>query len=457
MIAVIRPDDEFRSWREASRTLLSSGVAPEQVFWKHATDRQECLFPEELGTGVETSAVKLPRSFLHIAEIVARHSDSRRWSLLYRVAWRISKGERNLLAIETDDDVQTLSVMRKAVEKDRYRMRAFVRFRKVSHGDEDHYIAWYTPAHRTLDANAEFFTDRFGGMRWSILTPSSSMHWDLQELRYGPGVLRSAAPGEDELEELWRTYYKSIYDPARLNINAMRAQLPVSRWAELPESQAIHELVRQSRGRVYDMRARQPASALEFVPRQTSLTALREAVPNCKACGLCQRATGPVFGEGPDSAKIVIVGEQPGDEEDRSGRPFVGPAGEVLNQALSQAGVDRSLVYLTNAVKAFKFEERGKRRIHQTPRTNEIATCRPWVAAEIECIRPEKILCLGGSAALSVLGRSVRIASERGHSHPHAIASSVSVSYHPSAVLRAPDPSKQEEIFRSLVQDLTGL
>lgn len=342
--------------------------------------------------------------------------------------------------------------MRRSVEKDIYRMRAFVRFRKVVDEDGERFVAWYRPEHRTLDANGEFFVDRFGSMRWAILTPYESLMWDLHKLTTGPGVSRSEAPLEDELEDLWRVYYGTIFNPARLNLPAMRAQLPKRNWIDLPESRLIAPLARASRGRVQEMIAAPPPSAADLIPQTADLPVLRDAVRQCAACEICPRATGPVFGEGDPHARILLVGEQPGDEEDRAGRPFVGPAGQVLDSAIRDAGLHRPELYLTNAVKAFRFEERGKRRIHQTPRSSEIAACRPWLLAEIEAVRPSAIVCLGASAAQSVLGRKVTIAAERGRP-----LGKVAVTYHPSAVLRTADQSTADTLYRCLVEDLDSV
>ena len=228
--------------------------------------------------------------------------------------------------------------MRKAIRNDIHKMRAFVRFRRVMQDDIEQYVAWYRPDHYILGANERFFVERFGAMHWAILTPDGSLVWDTQQVRYGPGVPRSEAPAEDELEDLWRAYYASIYNPARRNLDAMRAQLPVRRWQDLPESRLIPELVRLSPGRVESMIDARPASASEFIPRDADLPLLREAVHHCRACELCALATQPVFGEGPPDARILVVGEQPGDEEDHTGHPFVGPAGRVLDAAEQDPG-----------------------------------------------------------------------------------------------------------------------
>jgi DNA polymerase len=439
--------ESYEDWRAAASPLLRSNIPPQEVFWDG--EEQASLFdipPRE----TDNRAVMIPKAFVALAKAVARHSNPDRWNVLYRVAWRIVNGERHLLEIDVDDDVAMLHKMSKAVAKDIYRMRQFVRFRKAG---EDQFVAWYEPEHNTLDANARFFIDRFGGMRWAILTPRASLVWNLEKIEFGPGVARSQAPGEDELEELWRVYYGTVFNPARLKLKAMQAQLPLSRWKNLPEAQSIPDLVRLSRGRVQEMVEAQPRSALDFIPRDGAWSELRGAVSKCAACDLCRLATGPVWGEGDARANVMIVGEQPGDEEDVAGRPFVGPAGQVLERALGEAGIERGRVYLTNAVKAFKFEERGKRRIHKTPRASDIATCRPWLRAEIDAIRPEKIVCLGSSAAQSVLGRKVQIAKERG-SWMTSGEQRVLVTYHPSAVLRNPDPAEQEQVYSMLVADL---
>jgi uracil-DNA glycosylase len=445
----------FHDWRNAARDLLRDRVGPEQVTWSSPADAQELLFaPESTEPAGSRPQVLIPRPFLRLAELVSRHSDSKRWNLLYRAAWRLTNGERHLLELEIDDDIAALNAMRRAVEKDIYRMRAFVRFRNVESGGGERFVAWYQPEHHTLGANGEFFVNRFGSMRWAIMTPEASLMWDLESLQAGPGVPRSRAPGEDELEDLWRLYYRTIYNPARLNLTAMRAQLPARRWADLPEARTIPELVRTSRQRVQEMAAAQPPSASQWIQPGASLPVLRDAVRNCGACVLCRRATQAVWGEGNARARIMLIGEQPGDEEDYSGRPFVGPAGQVLDAALREAGLLRPELYITNAVKAFRFEERGKRRIHQTPRSRDIGACRPWLLAEIEAVGPEVIVCLGGSAAQSVLGRKVQITAERGRLLPHPAAARVAITYHPSAVLRAPDDSSRQSVLSLLIADL---
>ncbi len=194
--------------------------------------------------------------------------------------------------------------------------------------------------------------------------------------------------------------------------------------------------------------------AAEFLPAKKTLPALREAVQDCRGCDLYRFATQAVAGEGPSTATIVFIGEQPGDEEDHQGRPFVGPAGRLFDRALADAGIDRSHVYVTNAVKHFKFEERGKRRIHKKPSVSEARACQPWLEAEIAAIKPETIVCLGATAAQSVFGPDYRVTKERGNFVSHPWAQHATSTVHPSAILRAPDEQRANE-YSLFVDDLT--
>jgi len=194
--------------------------------------------------------------------------------------------------------------------------------------------------------------------------------------------------------------------------------------------------------------------AAPFVPSNGTLAQLRDAAQRCQGCELYRNATQAVLGEGPATARIVMVGEQPGDREDLTGKPFVGPAGQLLDRALEDAGIRRSDVYITNAVKHFKFEERGKRRIHKKPSDSEIEACKPWLTAEFARIKPKLIVCLGASAARAIIGKQHRLLQERGRFFGHPQARAVTATVHPSAVLRAPDPSRREDDYAAFVHDL---
>ena len=195
-------------------------------------------------------------------------------------------------------------------------------------------------------------------------------------------------------------------------------------------------------------------SAAEFVPRSRSLPTLRRAAQDCHGCPLWKDATQTVFGSGPRTAELMLVGEQPGDREDIEGKPFVGPAGGILSRALTEAGVDPEGVYLTNAVKHFKWRPRGKRRLHQTPRAGEMEACKPWLEAEIQAVKPQALLALGATAAKSLFGPSVRVTRDRGKLIESSLSPIAGLTMHPSAILRLRDHGEHEEAFTSLVEDL---
>jgi uracil-DNA glycosylase len=195
-------------------------------------------------------------------------------------------------------------------------------------------------------------------------------------------------------------------------------------------------------------------TARPFIPERFSLSALRDAAAHCRGCDLWERGTQTVFGEGSSHARIVMVGEQPGDKEDLMGRPFVGPAGAVLDKALEQAGIDREEIYVTNIVKHFKWEPRGKRRIHKKPSALEISACRPWLEAEIALTRPDVLVLLGATAAQGVLGRTFRVTQRRGEWVESSLSPNVLATVHPSAILRAPDDESRHEEMRRFVFDL---
>ena len=200
--------------------------------------------------------------------------------------------------------------------------------------------------------------------------------------------------------------------------------------------------------------AQEPNDATPFLPDRPSLASLREAAAGCRGCHLWRPATQTVFGEGPEGARVVLVGEQPGDREDVEGRPFVGPAGRELDRGLVNAGIDRGEVYVTNAVKHFKFEERGKRRIHQTPRQIEIKACRPWLEEELEVLAPEAVMALGATAAKALFGPSFRVSRERGQLVESDMAPVVSATIHPSAILRTRGEEEREAEREAFAKDL---
>jgi uracil-DNA glycosylase len=199
---------------------------------------------------------------------------------------------------------------------------------------------------------------------------------------------------------------------------------------------------------------REPRTAEPFIDPDASLGELRAASAECTGCDLYKNATQTVFGEGRVRSDLMLVGEQPGDAEDLSGKPFVGPAGKLLDKALAAAGIERSRVYVTNAVKHFKWEPRGKKRLHKKPNTMEVNACAPWLLAEIDRVQPTVIVCLGATAAQSLLGKSFRVTKQRGKPVPSNLANAVMATVHPSSLLREPDPDAREANFERFVADL---
>lgn len=438
--------DSFESWRETARNLLTRDISPDQVVWGGLG-----LFETPDLTGSPFRGT-VPKDFIDIAKIVALHRSEGQWALLYRTLYRITHGERNLLKIDIDDDTRALDLMEKAIRRDIHKMHAFVRFRRVPDSNPEHFVAWHRPDHYIVETVGPWFADRFGAMRWSILTPDRCVHWDLHELTYTEGVPRSEAADGDALEDLWRDYYSSIFNPARVKVKAMKAEMPVRHWATLPEAQLIPGLLAKADARVNEMAKAQTTSAAPFVPPARDLASLQSAAPSCRGCSLYEHATQVVFGEGPADAQVVMIGEQPGDEEDVKGHPFVGPAGRLLNKAMHESGLDREKIYVTNAVKHFKFIERGKRRLHQKPTGLEISACRPWLEAELDTLKPELIVCLGATAAQALMGREFRITADRGKFFPHRWAKELVATIHPSAILRAQERAEAE--YAHFVEDL---
>jgi DNA polymerase len=275
-------------------------------------------------------------------------------------------------------------------------------------------------------------------------------------LHYGPAVTREHAPSADELEDLWKSYYSSIFNPARLNPKAMRGHMPLHYWGNLPETALLPELMATAAKRVEGMVAIQNSkpSAAPFVPAKHSLALIQEALPTCKGCDLYQHATQVVPGRGKAHAPLMLLGEQPGDQEDLQGTPFVGPAGTLLQTIMAEIGIAENDVFITNAVKHFKFVQRGKLRLHQNPRMSEITACKPWLLAELDAVKPKVVLCLGASAAKSLLGGTFALTRDRGKLHATPYTEQVMATFHPSAILRASTEEQRASLRQTLHDDL---
>jgi uracil-DNA glycosylase len=451
-------------WLAAATAQLGATNPPWKILWTEATSDQQRIpglfdetgldIPIELEPSAGTHHIfrKIPRRFLTLAEAVACHRDGRKWALLYSVLWRLTFSQPRLLDIEVDDEVRLLLRMQRQVYRDTYHMKAFVRFRRVADTAEEHYVAWHQPDHDVLPLATSFFVERFATMRWSILTPDRSAHWDGKALRFSPGVVQRDAPTDDTIDDVWRTYYATTFNPARINPVAMHAQLPRRFWKSLPESRLITPLrhgVRASVERVVNSRQR-----TAVIPLTAELFDLEQAAARCTGCDLHLAATQTIFGRGPAHARVVLVGEQPGDHEDLAGEPFVGPAGEVLNHALTEAGLNRTELYVTNAVKHFRFVLEGRHRRHQAPRPSEIVACRPWLEAELKAVQPEIVVCLGRTAAQSLIGGQISVVHRHGRFFSSPFAPRILLTFPPSSILRARDRASHDRLFTLLVDDL---
>src|SRR5919201_592326 len=324
-------EGSFADWQRAARRLLQEAVPPPDISWVVVSRRPIGLLDtDSLSPDCSPASFTVPRRFVQTAERVARHPSPARWSLLYRILWRLVHEGRDFLDDGSDPDIRELLRLEKEV-----------------------------PA---MEERLELFT---------------------------AGT---------------KTFEQSTASPV--------------------------------------------------VPDTTDLAVLAEAASHCTGCQLYKSATQVVFGRGPAAARVALVGEQPGDQEDLKGQPFVGPAGEVLDRALKEAGVSRANLYVTNAVKHFKWEPRGKRRIHQKPNQLEMDACRPWLEAELRSVHPEVIVCLGATAAQTLLGPQFRVMKSRGRMMRTRWAPWLIATLHPSAILRAADPEAAEASYRMLLDDL---
>lgn len=454
-VALTAPDD-FDGWRAAARRLAVAGVDPADIVWQVGEQSADLFGDTPLPAERADAGFAVPCAFVDLAEKAILHREPERFALLYALLRRL-RARPGLMEDKADPLLRRVDMLAKAVRRDIHKMRAFVRFREMADAEGARFVAWFEPEHHIVRANAGFFTRRFASMRWSILTPEISMHWDGEALTQGPGAQRSDAPDGDPVEALWKGYYAAIFNPARLKTGAMLSEMPKKYWRNLPEAAMIPDLIAGAQAREAAMIATAPLP--EKAPKRqgnaaTVWAAIRDEARGCTRCPLHREATQTIFGEGPIDAPLMFIGEQPGDQEDLAGRPFVGPAGQLLDRALAEAGVDRSRAYVTNAVKHFKFERQGKRRLHQSPDAGEIEACRWWLGQEIDLIRPRIIVALGASAARAMLGKAVTISRARGAAIALADGAEAWVTVHPSYLLRLPDPDRQAEERARFVADL---
>lgn len=465
---------DFKGWRDAAREACRRDLRPDSLRWV-TPGQDEDLFASAYTVHLKQNReddrkVVAPKPFLQTAERVVCLREPKRFARLYRILWRYQK-ERRLFQNAADPDMVWLNSGEKLIRRDIHKMHAFVRFRKAGETPDgrEQFVSWFEPTHRIERLAAPFFQKRFANMDWLIVTPEASIRWSDGVLSFGKGGRREDVPAEDALEDHWRTYFSSIFNPARLKISAMTSEMPKKYWKNLPEADLIPELIRSAHARERSMAETAPtlpsplsetlaarsAGELELTNAHEDLPSLNKALKTCRRCDLADCASQTVCGEGPARARIMLVGEQPGDQEDIAGRPFIGPAGQLLKECLNKAGLDRRSVYLTNAVKHFRFEARGKRRLHKSPSVGHIDTCRWWLTKEIEFVRPDLIVALGTTAARSLLRQTVKLADVRGHPIKLPEGHTVFVTCHPSSLLRQPDAERREVETKAFIDDLS--
>jgi probable DNA metabolism protein len=458
----------FADWRRAARSLLAEGVAPHEVDW--ATHGEADLFGDDVAEQVASATpdhgpgatLRISSALMSLLEAAACFRAPDRWALLYRILWRSQQGDATAMSA-ADADGARLHAMAKAVKREAHKMHAFLRFRERDPAAGDpRFIAWFEPAHDVLANAAGHFARRMGRASWLIVTPDGTAASDGETVCFGPAP--AGRPDEvdidDQGEALWLTYYRSIYNPSRLNTGAMEMHMPVRYWKNLPEGRLIPGLISAAgagarrTGQAQGVGARQGTQVRVEAAQAMPARALPSALSQCRNCELWRNATQAVAGAGPATAALMLVGEQPGDQEDLSGVPFAGPAGKVLDRALQGAGIDRKAAYLTNAVKHFKWEPRGKRRIHKTPAQREVDACNPWLKQELAAVAPRVVVALGSTALRALTGRRDLSLSAVQGQVLEVDGRQVVPTWHPSYVLRLPGQQEQDAAFRDMLSAL---
>ena len=473
----------FEAWRAAARIAISHGIAPEEIDWQTCADPDDsaaaggpltgslfatALLPSTSGP----HRAQVPQAFIKLAGSVIWHSAPGRLSALYQALWRIDKRLGDPLS-QADPLGRRLNLMAKSVGRDIHKMHAFLRFREIprdpARAGRLRFAAWFEPEHDTLEPGSRFFAKRFADMDWMIATPRLTAQFEAGELSFHPGGARPDLP-QDASEALWATYFANIFNPARVKLDAMRSEMPKKYWKNLPETRLIPDMLRDAEARVARMHAAAASSPRPgAAPVSTryraampvaadlpdTLEAAKVAALQCRRCGLCETATQTVWGEGAPDARLMFVGEQPGDQEDLTGRPFAGPAGQLLRSLMADAGIDPASIWMTNAVKHFKFAPRGKQRLHQNPNRQEIEHCRWWLGLELAFVQPELVVALGASAAFALTGNAAPLGARRGDIETGLHGGRVLITWHPAAILRQSDKAAAMGLRAALATDLS--
>ena len=451
------------AWRAAARCYLAADVRPDDIHWRWGEQPKD-LFSQDKPLPPQTRDIMVPKAFIDMANRVVWHSDPERFARLYAFLVRVQTN-KGLMSDRGEPALAKLRMMEKAVSRCSHKMKAFVRFRDLaSTGPRRAFAAWFEPTHHTVEPTASFFARRFGDMDWVIVTPDITARFENGDLTFEPGRAKPDLP-DDAAEELWGTYFCNIFNPARLKVQAMTSEMPKKYWKNMPEARHIPHLIATAEARVQAMRDAAPTlppARMAAIRKQLTQEAqpaswnmLDAGLRGCARCPIGCNATQVVAGHGKRNARLMIVGEQPGEVEDRIGLPFVGPAGQLFDKLATSAGLDCNSAYVTNAVKHFKFNPRGKRRIHQSPNTSEIEACKFWLQTEIDLIQPKLIVALGGTAAESLTGSRKNLLARRGTIEKTPFGP-VFITVHPSFLLRLP-AAEQPAAQDAFVDDLKAV
>jgi uracil-DNA glycosylase len=422
-ICALAHETDWTGWRRAARSFVLAGVEPANLTW--IVGGAGDPIPES------DQGFTLTRALVSLAAQAFQAREPERFGLLYTLVWRAHHGGLALDAQE-DPDLRIVRRWALAVRADAHRMRTQIRYAPILFEGQPHFLGWYEPEHFVLEANARLLARRDPARGFTVVTPDGTAHCDQAGLRFGQGLKRP--DDDDTLLAWWDHHHETILASA-------------SPGDGLPEAEEVDEDPRP-----FD---RPPVGPVVLAANQINVThELEREARRCERCELYGPATQTVFGEGPQNARVMFIGEQPGDQEDVIGRAFVGPAGQLLDRALEEARIDRRLIYVTNAVKHFKFTSRGRRRIHQSPSPAEIEICRFWLDAERAAVNPALIVLMGGSAGRAILGRPVSVMRERGRPFTLPDGASAFLTVHPSYLLRQPDAASRAREYATFVRDL---
>ncbi len=435
------------AWRAAARRLIGARVKPADVLWDFDNQSPQ-LFESTVELPEPRRPMKVSKEFVALANTAVWHSDPQRFARLYALLWRLRK-EPGLMQDRADPELAKLRQMEKNVRRCQHKMKAFVRFRDLrSDGPRRSFGAWFEPTHNTVEPTAQFFMRRFADMDWMIVTPDVTAQFKDGKIAFHEGREKPELP-EDGAEALWGTYFCNIFNPARVKISAMTSEMPKKYWKNMPETQFIPGLIADAEKKVQEMREAAPTlppERMAHIRKQLTAQAqpaswnmLEAEIAGFSEPGFSDRA---VMGSGPRDANLMIVGEQPGDQEDLAGLPFVGPAGQVFRAAAGRVGLDADSAYLTNAVKHFKFQQRGKRRIHQNPSVREIDHCAWWLRTEVALVKPRLIVAMGASATRALTGSGTNLLKRRSTVETGVDDVPVFITVHPSHLLRLPDSER---------------